>query len=240
MDHQKELNWTTRGILIDWLVQVQVHFCLMPETLFFAVNLINHFLSTRAISLAKLQLVGITCLFITSKVNEIELPSTIHFLHQCTNSSYTENDIFQAERYVLKTLKWDFSYPNPIHFLQRVSKADECDVKATTIAKYLLKISCLEWRLLSAPPSLLAAAAFWFAHLILDNETWVGPSTPFYMFVAWLFIWQTPNLAHYSLYAEMLKPTKHRSFYKKYTSKKYLKFHPLTTSALLATHNPTL
>ena len=97
MDHQKELNWTTHGILIDWLVQVQVHFCLMPETLFFAVNLINHFLSTRAISLAKLQLVGITCLFITSKINEIELPSIIHFLHQCTNSSYTKNDIFQAE-----------------------------------------------------------------------------------------------------------------------------------------------
>ena len=184
MDHQKELEWTTHGILINWLIQVQVHFHLMPETLFFAVNLINCFLSTRVISLAKLQLVSITCLFITSKVNKIELPSIIHFLHQCTDSSYTENDIFQVEGYVLKMLKWDFSYPNPIHFLQRVSKANECDIKATTITKYLLKISCLEWRLLSAPLSLLAAAAFWFARLILNNETWVGPSTPFYIFVA--------------------------------------------------------
>ena len=121
--------------------------------------------------LAKLQLVGITCLFITSKVDEIELPSIIHFLHQCADSSYTENDIFQAERYILKMLEWDFSYPNPIHVLRRVSRANECNVKATTIAKYLLEISCLEWRLLSAPPSLLAAAAFWFACLILDNET---------------------------------------------------------------------
>ena len=253
MDHQKELDWTTHGILINWLVQVQVHFHLMPETLFFAVNLINCFLSTWVISLAKLQLVSITCLFITSKVNKIELPSIIHFLHQCTDSSYTENDIFQVEGYVLKMLKWDFSYPNPIHFLRRVSKANECDIKATTIAKYLLEISCLEWRLLSAPLSLLVAAAFWFARLILNNETWVGPSTPFYIFVAWLLIWQTPNLVHYSSYAEsqlvptvnimlnyVLKPTKHGSFYKKYTSKKYLKFCPLTTSALLATHNPTL
>ena len=38
----------------------------------------------------------------------------------------------------------------------------------------------------------------------------------------------------------VLKPTKHGSFYKKYAGKKYLKFHPLTTSALLATHDPTL
>ena len=117
MDHQKELDWTTCSILIDWLIQVQVHFRLMPETLFFAVNLINCFLSTRVISLAKLQLVSITCLFITSKVNKIELPLIIHFLHQCSNSSYTENGIFQVERYILKMLEWDFSYPNHIHFL---------------------------------------------------------------------------------------------------------------------------
>ena len=172
MDSQKELAWTMRGILTDWLVQVHVRFRLMPETLFLAVNLIDRFLSARVVSLAKLQLVGITCLFIASKVEEIVSPSIMHFLH-CADASYTENEILQAERYVLKTLEWNLSYPNPIHFLRRVSKADEYDVKARTIAKYLLEISCLEWRLLSAPPSLLAAAAIWLARLILDNETWV-------------------------------------------------------------------
>ena len=53
--------------------------------------------------------------------------------------------------------------------------------------------------------------------------------------VTQLIIWQTPNLAHYSSYAEsqlvpttnamlnyVLKPTKHESFHGKYTSKKYL------------------
>jgi len=70
------------------------------------------------------------------------------------------------------------SYLNPLHFLRRVSQADEYDVKAITIAKYLLESGCLEWWLLSAPPSLVAAAAIWLARLILPNETW------------------TPNLAH--------------------------------------------
>ena len=70
-------------------------------------------------------------------------------------------------------LEWNLSYPNPIHFLQRVSKADEYDVETRTTAKYFLEISCLEWRLLFAPPSLLATAAIWLAYLILDNETWV-------------------------------------------------------------------
>ena len=74
---------------------------------------------------------------------------------------------------MLKMLRWNLSYPNPIHFLQRVSKAGEFNVEARTMSEYLLKILCLEWRLLSAPPSLLAAAAIWLTCLIHGNETWV-------------------------------------------------------------------
>ena len=41
------------------------------------------------------------------------------------------------------------------------------------VTKYLVEIACLEWRLLSMTPSLLAAVLIWLTHLILDNETWV-------------------------------------------------------------------
>ena len=116
--------------------------------------------------------------------------------------------MLQVEWYVLKTLKWNLSYTNPIYFLQRVSRADDHDVKARTIAQYLIEISCLEWRLLSAPPSLWAAATVWLACLILDNETWVHHSTSFIMCYYLLCIRQTPNLAHHSSYDEsQLVPT---------------------------------
>ena len=68
-------------------------------------------------------------------------------------------------------LEWNLSYPNPIHFLQRVSMVDEYNIKTRTITKYSLEILCLEWRLLSTPPSLLVTAAIWLVHLILDSET---------------------------------------------------------------------
>jgi G2/mitotic-specific cyclin 1/2 len=92
MDSQKEAAWTMRGILTDWLVQVHICFCLMPETLFLAVNILDYFLSTRIVSLAKLQLVGITCLCIASKVKEIVSPSVSHFLYDA-DSLYTKNEI---------------------------------------------------------------------------------------------------------------------------------------------------
>ncbi|KAI1798006.1 cyclin-like protein [Ganoderma leucocontextum] len=217
MANQKDLAWKMRGILTDWLIQVHSRFRLLPETLFLCVNIIDRFLSARVVSLAKLQLVGITCMFIAAKVEEIVAPSASNFLY-CADSSYTEAEILQAERYVLKTIDWNLSYPNPIHFLRRISKADEYNIQVRTIGKYLLEVQCLEWRLIAAPPSLLAAASIWLARVILGFPDW------------------TNNLAHYSSYREsdiiptanlmlnyILKPVRHQSFFKKYASKKYLK-----------------
>ncbi|KZV68370.1 hypothetical protein PENSPDRAFT_582519 [Peniophora sp. CONT] len=217
MNNQKDLAWKMRGILTDWLIQVHMRFRLLPETLFLAVNVIDRFLSARVVSLAKLQLVGITCMFIAAKVEEIVSPSAHDFL-RCADSSYTQLEILQAERYILKTLEWNMSYPNPIHFLRRASKADGYNVQVRTIAKYCMEIACVEWRLIAAPPSLLAAAALWLSRIMLGMENW------------------TPDLAHYSSYPEsaliptanlmlnfILKPVRHASFYKKYASKKFMK-----------------
>ncbi|KAJ4466932.1 cyclin-like protein [Lentinula edodes] len=217
MANQKDLGWTMRGILFDWLIELQERFRLLPETLFLCMNIVDRFLSARVVSLARLQLVGVTSMFIAAKVEEIVCPSAEEFLAQ-TEASYSVADVFGAERYVLKTLNWNLNYANPVHFLRRVSKADDYNVKARTIAKYLLEIACLEWRLIAAPPSLLAAAAMWLARISLGSEIW------------------TPNLAHYSTYSEsvliptanlmlnyILKPIKHESFYRKYARRKYMK-----------------
>ena len=173
MEMQKDLAWKMRGILTDWLIQVHSRFRLLPETLYLCINIIDRFLSTRVVSLAKLQLVGITCMFIAAKLEEIVAPSASNFLY-CADSSYTEQEILQAERYVLKTIDWNLSYPNPIHFLRRISKADDYNVEVRTIGKYLLEIQCLEWRLIGAPPSLLAAASIWLARLIQGFPDWVS------------------------------------------------------------------
>ena len=169
MEMQKDLAWKMQGILTDWLIQVHSRFRLLPETLFLCINIIDRFLSARVVSLVKLQLVGITCMFIAAKIIS---PSARNFLY-CADSSYSETEILQAERYVLKTLDWNLSYPNPIHFLRRISLADQYNVRTRTVAKYLTEIQCLEWRLIFAPPSVLAAASVWLARLILGREEWV-------------------------------------------------------------------
>ena len=174
MEKQVELKWQMRTVLMDWIIEVHSKFRLLPETLFIATNLIDRFLSHRVVSVEKIQLVGITALFVASKYEEVMCPSIMHFLNMA-DGGYDVNEMLKAERYLLQTLDFDMSYPNPLHFLRRISKADGYDIQTRTVSKYLIEIGCLESRLLQFTPSMLAASAMYLARLCLERGDWVCP-----------------------------------------------------------------
>ncbi|KAK7019044.1 cyclin N-terminal domain-containing protein [Favolaschia claudopus] len=197
MSSQTELAWKMRGVLNDWLIQLHVRFRLLPETLFLCVNIIDRFLSARVVSLAKLQLVGVTCMFIAAKFEEIVAPSVIQF-QEIAEGTYTESEILQAERYVLKTLDWNLSFPSPVHYLRRISKADDYNLQARTLGKYLIEIACLE--------------------ISLGDENWT-PNLAHYSSYPESALLPTANL----MLNYILKPTRHESFHLKYSGKKFSK-----------------
>jgi G2/mitotic-specific cyclin 1/2 len=173
MDDQTEVRWAMRSMLADWLIEVHQKFRLLPETLFVAVNLVDRFLSKRVISLAKFQLVGLTAIFIASKYEEVVCPSLTHFIHMA-DGGFDVEEVLKAERYMLSSIGFDLSYPNPIHFLRRISKADAYDIQVRTVAKFLCEISAVEHTLLPFPPSLLAAGAMFLARFCLERGPWVS------------------------------------------------------------------
>jgi hypothetical protein len=172
MDHQDDLEWKMRGILVDWLIEVHTRFHLLPETLFLAVNIIDRFLSAKVVQLDRLQLVGVTAMFIASKYEEVLSPHVANFRH-VADDGFTESEILSAERYVLAALNYDLSYPNPMNFLRRISKADSYDIQTRTLGKYLIEISLVDHRFMKYHPSRIAAAAMYLARLILDRDEWV-------------------------------------------------------------------
>jgi hypothetical protein len=217
MDSQNELEWKMRGILVDWLLEVHTRFRLLPETLFLAVNIIDRFLSAKIVQLDRLQLVGVTAMFIASKYEEVLSPHVQNFRH-VADDGFTEDEILSAERFVLAALNYDLSYPNPMNFLRRISKADNYDIQTRTLGKYLLEIGCLDHRFLAHPPSQVAAASMYLARLVLERGPWDA------------------TLTHYSGYSEeeiqpvlqlmidyLSGPVVHEAFFKKYASKKFLK-----------------
>lgn len=217
MKHQEDLEWKMRGILVDWLIEVHTRFHLLPETLFLAVNILDRFLSAKVVQLDRLQLVGVTAMFIASKYEEVLSPHVQNFRH-VADDGFTEAEILSAERYVLSALNYDLSYPNPMNFLRRISKADNYDIQTRTLGKYLMEISLLDHRFMKYLPSEIAAASMYLARKILERGPW------------------DPTIAHYAGYKEpaiqpifilmvdyLARPVTHEAFFKKYASKKFLK-----------------
>ncbi|AEO62498.1 uncharacterized protein THITE_2106718 [Thermothielavioides terrestris NRRL 8126] len=216
MDIQTEIQWSMRSVLMDWLVQVHHRFCLLPETLFLAVNYIDRFLSVKVVSLGKLQLVGATALLVAAKYEEINCPSVQEIVYM-VDSGYTVDEIQKAERFMLSMLQFELGWPGPMSFLRRISKADEYDLETRTLAKYFLEITIMDERFVSSPPSFLAAGAHCISRLFLGKGGW------------------TPSHVHYSGYTfSQLKPLinmlfeccqypgkHHSAVYDKYATPKY-------------------
>ena len=63
-----------RRVLIDWLVDVHLKYQLREETLFLAVNYIDRYSGLAPINRADYQLIGVTCMMIAAKYEEIYPP----------------------------------------------------------------------------------------------------------------------------------------------------------------------
>jgi G2/mitotic-specific cyclin 3/4 len=172
MDFQSEIQWSMRAILMDWLVQVHARFNLLPETIFLCQNYIDRFLSSKVVSLGKLQLVGATALFVAAKYEEINCPS-VHEIVYMVDNGYTAEEILKAERFMLSMLNFELGWPGPMSFLRRVSKADDYDLETRTLAKYFLEITIMDERFVASPPSFLAAGSHCLARYMLKKGEWV-------------------------------------------------------------------
>ncbi|KAL0087875.1 cyclin-like protein [Phycomyces blakesleeanus] len=168
---QHEVTWRMRGVLIDWVVEIHHLFELLPETLFLTVNLIDRFLSRRAVVLSKLQLVGITSLYIATKFEEVTAPVMEDFLFM-TDQSIQVEDLLKAERFILQVLDFKLCYSNPLSFMRRTSMGDSYDVHTRMLAKYFMEITCVDHRFLNTKPSLIAAAALWLSQKMLSKGIW--------------------------------------------------------------------
>merc|ERR1712240_438116 len=164
-------NDKMRAVLIDWLVEVQIQFKLLQETLFLTVNTIDRFMAIptvgRTIPRSKLQLVGVAAMFLGSKIEEVYAPAISDFVY-ITDNAYTEAEIRQMELEIIRALDFDLCQPIALNFLRRYSKAGDVDVLQHSLAKYTLEVCLLDYNLVSTPGSLLAAASLCLALLVLD------------------------------------------------------------------------
>ncbi|KAK3163204.1 hypothetical protein QOZ80_1AG0000590 [Eleusine coracana subsp. coracana] len=169
---QKDVNPSMRAILIDWLVEVAEEYRLVPDTLYLTVNYIDRYLSGNEINRQRLQLLGVACMLIAAKYEEICAPQVEEFCY-ITDNTYFRDEVLEMEASVLNYLKFEMTAPTAKCFLRRfIRAAQACDEYAALdlefLANYVSELSLLEYNLLSYPPSLIAASAIFLAKFILQ------------------------------------------------------------------------
>ncbi|KAI9358712.1 cyclin-like protein [Pilaira anomala] len=215
---QHEITWKMRGVLIDWVVEIHYLFQLLPETLYLTVNIIDRFLSLRMVALSKLQLVGITALFIATKFEEMACPNIQDFLFM-TDNAVKEDQLIRAERFILQVLDFHLCYPNPVNFLRRVCRKElKCTDHTRILAKYFMEISCIDHRFIGIRPSKIAAASLWLSKKMLGNSKW---NSSFSKLAGYTPEELKPTVEAMLNY--LAEPVAHDAFFKKWASHKLSK-----------------
>ena len=160
-----------RGILIDWLVDVHLKFKLLPETLFLTVNIIDRYLEKNVIVRQKLQLVGVSAMLIACKYEEIYAPEIKDFVY-VTDNAYTKEDILYMEGIILGSLDFNLTFTSSFRFMERYAALGNFDEKMVLLARYLLEMSLVEYKMLKYSQSNLASSAIYLVNKIKKKEAW--------------------------------------------------------------------
>jgi len=221
MDSQRDINAKMREILVDWLNEVHLKFKLRPETMYLTVNLIDRFLSLRAVSRTKLQLVGCTAMLIASKYEEIYAPEVRDFVY-ISDKAYTRDQILMMESIMLNTLQFNLTVPSALRFGQRFIKMVPNKVaRFSVLVSYLMELTLQNYDFLDYLPSMIAASATYLA-ISMTSER---PGHP-----KWSDLLKSNTTYReeelqncvrdlYTLAAK--KPEKYRAVRKKYASRKF-------------------
>ncbi|XP_050074536.1 G2/mitotic-specific cyclin-B-like [Anopheles maculipalpis] len=192
LEGHKEISHKMRTILIDWINEVHHQFKLDIDTYHMTVSLIDRYLQkVKTVPKKKLQLVGVTAMFIASKYEEL-FPPEIHDFVFITDDTYQKHQILEMEKEMVRALDFNLGKPLPTHFLRRFSKAAKASDVNHVLAKYLIELASVDYTTAHYKPSEIAAAALYISLYLFPLSSEDGNNSSG-------LIW-TKTLEHYTHY----------------------------------------
>ncbi|XP_070822839.1 G1/S-specific cyclin-E2 [Chaetodon trifascialis] len=171
LQRHPKLQPKMRAILLDWLFEVSEVYSLHRQTAYLAQDYFDRFMLTEEdVSKEHLQLLGITALFIASKIEEIYPPKIFEFAY-VTDGACDTWDIQSTELHMLKALDWSLCPETPISWLKLYAQVEaQTDGENFLVPRFsqetyiqitqLLDLCMMDIDALDYSYSVLAAAAF--------------------------------------------------------------------------------
>lgn len=166
-----------RSVVVNWMMEVCVMLKMRPTSLAIAVGVLDRYLATGVVTVASLQLVGATAIFISSK-HEETVPVRVARLVDVCAGAINGSDVLRTEAALLNALNWDVQATLPLGVVETLAAAlvHEVDREiATRLANFAAHLALLDAKLSVVAPSLVAAAAATVAATIVSSKTRSGP-----------------------------------------------------------------
>ena len=144
-----------RSILVDWMIEVAEEYKLHLETLFLSVSYTDACIQKLRIERSELQLLGVTCVLIAAKYEEIYAPQ-LSDLCYITDNSYTQSQIVAMERRVLECLEFTLTIPTTNTFMSIYLSAYCFDTEMLECATMLSKVTLVQGIATKDPPHIIA------------------------------------------------------------------------------------
>jgi len=157
MASQSDINIKMRAILVDWLIEMHDKFNFKSQTLYQTIWLIDTYLSLKYIKRSNFQLLGLGCMYISCKFNEIFYP----ILKDCieiSDGAYTKEDLLNIEKDILKTINYNVLPPSKEDFYNIIAKAFEFGDKQYYLGKFFMENSLIDYNMIKYPSSVIAVA----------------------------------------------------------------------------------
>lgn len=118
---KSEISPKMRFILIEWIIKIHKSFDMNFNSLFLAIHILEKYSLKNIIKKNKYQLVGLVCLWIASKYEEIYPRKIKDYILICDNA-FSKNDIIETEKKILSFLNFDLFLISPLNFLNLIKK----------------------------------------------------------------------------------------------------------------------
>ncbi len=163
---QTEITPNTRLTLIDWLINsCHQYWHVDSSTYHLAIQYIDHALSLIHVKLAQFQLLGVACLWLASKLEELH-PPQVEDLIMLADNCFGADELILYEQRLMRIFENKASIPTRHYFATRFVLAAKCSPREVSLVQYLVELSLYDVRFLCYPMSLIAATA---VHLALQT-----------------------------------------------------------------------
>mmetsp|Transcript_29733 Transcript_29733/g.76803 ORF Transcript_29733/g.76803 Transcript_29733/m.76803 type:complete len:322 (-) Transcript_29733:2122-3087(-) len=186
MDHQEDINFNMRSILVDWLTDVRAHFQYSNAALFLTVRIMDHFVYQKQVKRERYQLVGVTAMCIAVKyLSDVCGNDIINDLVYITDRAYSKRDILQMERHILFTIGFRLGLVTPFSFHNDFTETagkegaptdEKTEQRIHCLIHYMYDLVLPHMSFLKYVPSHIAAAALYLARAMCVSDSPWNPA----------------------------------------------------------------